>query len=67
MDIIPINPYSVGDNKRAKTIPTRNVTPCPKIASAALQPIPLTVLFLNDGSTIFQIKCFIQTFSDSVQ
>ena len=27
MDMIPINPYSVGDNRRANTIPTKNVTP----------------------------------------
>ena len=42
---IPTNPYSSGDNKRARTRPVTNVTPCPNNASAALQPTPFIVLF----------------------
>ena len=44
---IPTNPYSSGDNKRARTRPVTNVTPCPNNASAALQPTPFIVLFLK--------------------
>ena len=44
---IPTNPYSSGDNKRARTRPVTNVTPCPNNASAALQPTPFIVLFLQ--------------------
>ena len=54
MVIIPINPYSFGVNRRAKTNPTRKEIPEPDILSAKLQPIPLTVLLFNDScSNVF--------------
>lgn len=56
---IPINPYSSGDKRRARTIPTKKVTPCPRNASAALHTVPFIVLFFNDSSAIlihFEIR-----------
>ena len=45
---IPIKPYSAGVSKRAKTMPTINVTPWLRKTSAALQPTPETVFFFMD-------------------
>jgi len=47
MVTIPINPYSAGERILASTIPTMKETPCPRNASAALQPAPLTVFSFN--------------------
>lgn len=52
---IPISPYSASVSKRARTKPTKNVTPWPPKASAALQPTPLIILFFYGSSATFYI------------
>ena len=49
---IPIRPYSSGESKRAKTIPTKNVTPWLRNASAALHIVPFMVLSFKLCSAI---------------
>ena len=49
--IIAIMPYSVGVSKRARTRPTRKVTPELAILSTKLHPTPLSVFFFNDSLT----------------
>ena len=52
---IPIKPYSAGDKIHASTMPTMKVTPWPRSASAALQPIPLAVFVFKEDCIITKL------------